>query len=65
METVGLRRQAQIERASSYGITEEAVTVAYEQAGDERTEADERWLAPRPALADERADAQGHISAIG
>jgi hypothetical protein len=29
--------------------------VAYEQAGDEHTEAEERWLALRPALADERS----------
>ncbi len=54
METFGLRRQAQAGRASSHGHAGEAAVVTWEQAGDERTEAEDRRLGLRPALADEK-----------
>jgi hypothetical protein len=54
VETFGLRRQAQAGRASSHGHAEEAAVVTWEQAGDERTEAEDRRPGLRPALADEK-----------
>jgi hypothetical protein len=54
VETFDLRRDAWAEREASHGHREEAVMVAYEQAGDQDSEAEERTLALRPALADEK-----------